>query len=254
MPTPYSREHEYDLEENEDTVVETEVSTPATTPQEESWAKRYSDLRRHQQQSEAALKAEIEALKKAPTQVQPPKTEAELTAWMRKYPDVAGLVKTLIMKELEPHREEVTTIRKQTAEEKHKAAVADAQRQLANEHPDFFNDIINRDDFHDWLAGKSQAVYDALYVNELDWKRASEVVDLYKYETGTAKRKYNKREAASDIPNRTASTRVGDGTEKVWKESEIDRMSAAEFEANEEDITKAYREGRIDLDLSGAAR
>jgi hypothetical protein len=247
----YQREHEYDLEEEDNIeTVETELN-----PVEKTFEKRYADLRRYSANQVKELTDRIKALE-SPTEkeIEPPKSEADLAAWMRKFPDVAGMVRTLVMKELSDTRNEVKEIRNETTKERKQRAKDEAQAELARLHPDFFGDIINREDFHEWIQSKSQYTQDALFVNETDADRAAEVITLYKLETGNKKRKItDKRDAASDIPSRGVPS-VGEDNVRSFKESEIDAMSGAEYEKYEGDIEAARRAGRIDYDLSGAAR
>jgi hypothetical protein len=252
-----------DDDEDEEIQHELVMNQEALSPEEATFKKRYGDLRTHQQKREAELKQEIAELKRnnialASQQVTLPTNEADLEAWMRKYPDVANVVKTIAMKEVQSAREEVEGLRTQLEEDKLLEAKRKAQTKLAEAHPDFFDDIRHRQDFQDWLATKSQRVYDALYENETDWQAAADVVTLYKFETGAATKKAakpNNRDAARDVrvPRGAPAPTVGDGRYQ-FTESQINNMTAAVYEANEEAIDAAMRTGKVFMDLSGGAR
>ena len=87
----------------EPTPVETKPSKKAMTPEEETFKKRYGDLRRHMQQQMLERDGEIEAMKAqlndaTKAQIRFPKSEEEVTAWSEKYPDVAKIIDTIAQK------------------------------------------------------------------------------------------------------------------------------------------------------------
>ena len=62
-------------------------------------------------------------------------------------------------------------------------------------------------------------------------------------------------EAASNISTKGMPKADADAIKKgTFKESQVERMSAAQYEANEEAITNAIRNGTFIYDISGAAR
>jgi hypothetical protein len=82
------------------------------------------------------------------------------------------------------------------------------------------------------------------------------VIDLYKIDTGhTTQDKKAKTKAAAKPIGRGSRTQV-DPTEggSVIRESDVNKMSSAEFEAREEEISKAMRTGKFVYDLTGSAR
>jgi hypothetical protein len=82
------------------------------------------------------------------------------------------------------------------------------------------------------------------------------VIDLYKIDNGETPqaRRAKTKDAAKSI-GKGSRTKV-DPTEggSMIKESDVAKMSAKEFEAREQEITKAMRTGKFVYDLSAGAR
>jgi hypothetical protein len=74
-----------------------------TSAEEKTFKKRYGDLRRHAQKTEADLQKQIDELRtqldaSTKNEIKYPKSEEELESWMEQYPDVAKIVETIAMK------------------------------------------------------------------------------------------------------------------------------------------------------------
>lgn len=246
---------------SEDEVKETSDDGPEPDSAEErTFKKRYGDLRRHSQKKEEDLQKQIDALKSqledaTKKEIKYPKTEAELEAWVKKYPDVANIIETLVMKRTHEHAKnyedrfkEIDSMREQAAREK-------AEAELMRLHPDF-DDIRDSDEFHDWVEEQPRWVQDALYDNNNDAVSAARAIDLYKSDKGIrTKKKSSTKEAASAINTRGSRTRPeSDSSAKVVYESEVQRMSAQEYEKNQERIAEAIRTQNFVYDISGSAR
>lgn len=226
--------------------------------EEKTYKKRYGDLRRHQQKVEQELKAQIDELK---TQLQGkkdgialPKSDEDITAWMKKYPDVAGIVKALVAKEtdqrLQSAKLDLDEIRKSQEEGK----LQKARASIIKAHPDF-EELEESDEFHDWVDEQPKWIADALFENPDQPDAVIRVLDLYKSDTsGLTPSKKAEKEAAKSV---TAKGRTAvDATEEkgTFKESQVAKMSDKEYEANEEAILEAMRKGKFIYDLSGGAR
>ena len=82
------------------------------------------------------------------------------------------------------------------------------------------------------------------------------VIDLYKIDNGeTVQAKKVKTKDAAKSIGKGSRTKV-DPTEggATLKESDVQKMSAKEFEEREEEISKAMRSGKFVYDLTGSAR
>jgi len=88
-------------EEEEEPKAETKAEPEAETEEklsaeEQTYKKRYGDLRRHMNELTEKIK-ELEAAQKE-GKITPPKNEADVAAWMKKYPDVAAIVEAIAEK------------------------------------------------------------------------------------------------------------------------------------------------------------
>jgi hypothetical protein len=125
-----------------------------------------------------------------------------------------------------------------------------AEAQLIKLHPDF-NEIREDSAFHDWVAQQPQWVQDSLYKNQTDAMSAARAIDLYKSDT---KKKPVRKSAAANSVGRTSSSIAPNTGRAKFRESQVERMSAQEYEQNEEAIMSSIREGSFEYDLTGSAR
>jgi len=239
-----------------------EMDDEPTSAEDKSFKKRYGDLRRHTQKLQSDLQKQIEDLKaqleqSTKEQIKLPKSESELDAWAREYPDVAKIVETIAIKKakeqsgaLEERLKQIDAMAAQTAKEK-------AEAELMRLHPDF-DKIRDEDAFHEWVEAQPKWVQQALYDNETDAISAARAIDLYKADMGITATKKNKkseaREAASSVRTgrSTAPERPEEGG--VFYEPQVEKMSAREYEARQDDIAAALKSGKFVYDLSGGAR
>jgi hypothetical protein len=241
----------------EPTPVETKPSKKDMTPEEETFKKRYGDLRRHMQQQMLERDGEIEAMKAqlndaTKAQIRFPKSEEEVTAWSEKYPDVAKIIDTIAQKRVS---EAVTDASKEFDKlKKFEASIKtkEAMMELKKTHPDF-DSIRASKEFHDWVLEQPKYVQDALYKNNTDAKAASRAIDLYKSDKGIRKtRKKNTSAAAQAIGNSRVA--APSGGKSTFRESQVANMSAAEYDKNEVAIMEAIKKGIFDYDVTGGAR
>ena len=226
--------------------------------EELSFKKRYGDLRRHMaskdKETEERIKALEDQLSKATrNELVLPKSDDEIAAWTKKYPDVAGIVETIADKKA---RERSTDLDKrvQDIEKMRVDAVKEkAEAELMKLHPDFM-DIREDDKFHDWADEQPKWVQDALYENVDDAKSVARVIDLYKIDAGIKTKKSDGKSAASAVNTRSKTTPTSDDSNNNWRESQIEKMSDKEYAKNQESIMEAMRTGKFVYDLSGAAR
>ena len=229
--------------------------------EEKTFKKRYGDLRRHSQKKENELQEQINELRtqlEASTkkEIQYPKSESELESWMEQYPDVAQIVETIAMKKAHEQASEFESKFKQIDEMKQEAQKEKAEAELMRLHPDF-EQIRDTDDFHNWVEDQPKWVQDALYDNDSDAKSAARAIDLYKADMGiTAKAKSSSnKDAAKAIGTRSErSAPESDETKSFIKESDVNRMTAEQYESKQEEIAEAIRTGKFIYDLSGSAR
>ena len=198
----------------------------------------------------------LEAKIADPASFAAPTTEAELEAWKEKYPDVANIVATLAKKEAQAMYnaadERLTRLDEIAAD----ANRAKAEAEIRAIHSDF-DELKESDVFHDWVDVQPKWVKDALYVNEDDPASVARVIDLYKADNNIVNKtkKASAKKAATAIVTKKGRTSVdADDVSGKITESDVNKMSAREYEDRSDEIMEAMRTGRFVYDMTGAAR
>jgi hypothetical protein len=168
---------------------------------------------------------------------------------------VAQIVETIAMKKAHEQASEFESKFKAIDEMKMEAQREKAEAELMQVHPDF-EQIRETDEFHNWVEEQPKWVQDALYDNDNDAKSASRAIDLYKADMGIKKSKgSSNKDAAKAVGTRSGrSTPEGDESKSYIKESDVNRMTAQQYESKQEEIAEAIRTGKFIYDLSGSAR
>jgi hypothetical protein len=228
--------------------------------EEKSFKKRYGDLRRHQQTKEKELESKISDLQKqleqvTKSEIKLPKSDEDLEAWTNKYPDVAAIVETIAIKKAKEQSQSLEERVREIDEMKATATKEKAEAELMQLHPDF-GDIRNSDDFHEWAEEQPKWVQDALYENNEDARSAARAIDLYKVDRNIkTKRSTSSKDAARSVGTRNQRSKPqSDAMGNAIRESDVQKMSAVEYEKNSDEIMEAIRTGNFIYDLSGSAR
>ena len=233
-----------------------------TSAEEKTFKKRYSDLRRHQQKQAEEFKAELAAMKSqlekaTKKEMKLPKSDEDIEQWAADYPDVAAIVETIAMKKA---AEQSTALeeRMKAIDDMQTSATKDkAEAALMQMHPDF-DEIRDSDDFHNWAEEQPKWVQDALYDNDNDARSAARAIDLYKADMGIAAAKKStkpSKDAAKSVTTKNARSKPQeDESSSYLRESQVDKMSAQEYEKHSDEIMEAIRSGKFIYDLSGSAR
>ena len=266
---PYSREEKLKQEEEElqelmeeqkqDASSEEKVEEEPTNAEERTFKKRYSDLRRHQQKQTDELKAEINNLKaqleqSTKKQIQLPKSDEDIESWAKEYPDVAGIVETIAIKKAAEQQASLEEKVKALDDMQQSVSKQRAETELLQLHPDF-DDIRNDDDFHAWAEEQPQWVQNALYENDNDARSAARAIDLYKADRNITAKKTSSKDAAKSVSTKGKRSKpASDDSGNSYKESDVQRMSAKEYEKHSDDIMEAIRNGKFIYDVSGSAR
>ena len=231
-----------------------------TNAEEKTFKKRYSDLRRHQQKQAEDFKKEIDALKSqlndaTKKEMKLPKSDEDIETWAKDYPDIAAIVETIAMKKAREQSVALEERVKAIDEMQLSATKEKAEVELMRMHPDF-GEIRDSDEFHDWAEEQPKWVQDALYDNDNDARAAARAIDLYKADTGIGKEKPKEdKDAAKSVSTKNSrSTPQKDETSSYLKESDVQKMSAQEYEKNSDEIMEAIRSGKFVYDVSGSAR
>ena len=224
--------------------------------EEKTYKKRYGDLRVHLNTLTDKIKALEAHNEGGNTNLVPPKSEEDVLAWMHKYPDVAAIVEAIADRKATERfagaEARLSRIDEMTAEVERKKVEA----VIRKEHPDF-EDIRESDAFHEWVAKQSKRTQDAIYENEDDAQAVVEVIDLYKVKTGIdakGMKQKAKDATAAIMPKRgRVDVDVEGGGVKI-RESDVNKMSMKQYEAQADTIMEAIRTGNFVYDISGGAR
>ena len=225
--------------------------------EEESFKKRYGDLRRHAQEKEREWQEKFDSLEARianPSAVLPTSDE-DLEAWISKNPDVAAIVQTMAAKEAEKRLKGTEDKLRQIDEDRHEITRKQAEQTIRDAHSDF-DTIKESDDFHDWAEDQPKWVQDAIYENADDPRSVVRVIDLYKVDKGLTKsaKKQQDRDAVFLVKSKTKVALENDSGEVTYSESQINKMSDKDYEKHQDKIMEAMRTGKFRYDLSGAAR
>ena len=224
--------------------------------EEKTFKQRYGDIRRHMKDKEQEWKLKFEKLEAqlqsaAKNELVLPKSEKEIEAWSKKYPDVAGIVEAIADKKAQERSSDIDKRLKEVEELRITAKREKAEAELAVMHPDF--NIIREDDtFHEWAKEQPRWVQDALYENVDDAKSVSRVIDLYKADKGiTTKKKTTEDKGAASSVTTKRTTTPSDSEESTYiRESQVAKMSMKEYEKRAEEIMEAQRSGKFIYDMS----
>ena len=246
------------IQEQQEPKEQVQEEAEPESAEERSFKKRYGDLRRHQQQKEKEYEDRIarleEQLNKATQQeIKLPKSDDDIEAWAKKYPDVAAIVETIAIKKAREQAEGLEARVREIDEMKATAAREKAEAELMRLHPDF-DEIRDSDDFHQWVDDQPKWVQDALYENDSDAKSAARAIDLYKADRNIKVKTTSSKDAASSVNPRGRSKPAEKETSNYYRESAVAKMSAAQYEKVADEIMEAIRTGKFIYDLSGSAR
>jgi len=231
---------------------DTEVEEETLSAEERTYKKRYSDLRKHlNKQSEEIKELKAQMENASSEDLRPPKSKEEIEAWSKKNPEAAAILKSFAKAEAEKTDKEVQELKelnKQTQRIKSENAI----RKM---HPDF-DELRESDDFHNWANEQPKWVQDALYENQDDPRSVVRVIDLFKVDNGmdVKSRKKTNKDAASQVKTKR-NTRIDDaGVAGQILESQVQKMTAQQYEARSDEIMEAIRSGKFIYDVSGGAR
>ena len=216
------------------------------------YKKRYDDLKKHYDSKLNEFKSREQELLEQAAENRPsyvaPKSPEDLEKFREEYPDVYEVVETVSHLQSEEKSKDLREKLERLQEREKELVRKDAEKRLMDKHPDF-EDIRNSDDFHGWAKEQPKSIQDWVYNNADDADLASRALDLFKKDIGMdvapkkSRSKQSKKSAADMVSTKTTS--VEPKQDKVWTEREIAKMSMAEFDKHEAEISTAMQEGRI---------
>lgn len=243
--------------EPEEPTIKTKPEDMPNSQEEETFKKRYGDLRRFSQQKESAAQKEIEDLRVQLKQLnmanqQPmPKTQEEFEAWKTKYPDIATFIEIIADQKAGERASQLETElgsvkQKLTETEKEKAYAT-----LKVLVPDI-EDIVRSAEYKEWFNDQPQFVQEELNTSD-DPHKISYYVNAFKTVTSKPVKKEVRNNRLDALDTSVRNTGVTPSNAKTtWKytQSQIQKMTTDEYTANEADIDAAKRAGLILDDLS----
>jgi len=238
--------------------IEDKEEEPSSS-EEKTFKKRYGDLRRHTQEKEREFQKQLEELKSqldtaTRKEMQLPKSDEDLEAWAKEYPDVAAIIETIAAKKAQEQSKELEDRFKAVDEMQFNAKREKAEAELMRLHPDF-DEIRDSDDFHEWADEQPKWVQEALYENDNDARSAARAIDLYKSDRNITTKKKSKGNAAEAVTSKNTRSKPQENEASSYlKESEVQKMSAKEYENRSDEIMEAIRSGKFIYDISGSAR
>ena len=216
------------------------------------YKKRYDDLKKHYDSKLNEFKSREQELLEQAAENRPsyvaPKSPEDLEKFREEYPDVYEVVETVSHLQSEEKSKDLREKLEKLQSREQELIRKDAEKRLMDKHPDF-EDIRNSDDFHGWAKEQPTSIQDWVYNNADDADLASRALDLFKKDIGMdvapkkSRSKQSKKSAADMVSTKTTS--VEPQQTKVWTEREIAKMSMAEFDKHEAEISTAMQEGRI---------
>ena len=185
----------------------------------------------------------------------PPKSDEDISKWASEYPDVAGIVETIAEKKAQEMFNKANIQIEELSKARQETTRKTAESEIKESHKDF-DKLRDSDEFHEWVEVQPKWVQNALYENTDDAKSVIRVIDLYKVDKGlTSSDQKNKTKAAASLVNKTSRTQVdAEELADTVKESDVDKMSDKQYEANYDKIQKAMRSGKFIYDMSGNRR
>ena len=245
--------------ETEETAEEPQEAEP-TNAEEKTFKKRYGDLRRHMQEKEQEFQTQIDELKKqlegaTRKEIKLPKSDEDLDAWAKNYPDVAAIVETIAIKKAKEQSSALEERMKVIDDMQSSAKKEKAEAELMRLHPDF-DTIRDSDEFHEWAEEQPKWVQEALYDNDNDAKSAARAIDLYKADRGMSNKKsLSGKDAAKSVDTRNSRSKPQEDEASTYlRESQVQKMSPQEYEKRSDEIMEAIRSGKFIYDMSGSAR
>jgi hypothetical protein len=214
---------------------------------EGNFKKRYGDLRRHSSKQAEDLKkaqAKIAELENQKSGLDLPSPE-EFEDWAKANPKAAAIIRAIANEQVSrvaPKSEDLNTVKDDLVRMKEEAKIRKV-------HPDF-DEIVNDDKFHDWVETQPESIQNLVY----DGSGTEVIWALNQYKKETAKVENPGKQAAKAVVTKGTSAEPADKMKMKFSESQVQKMSLAEYEKNEEAIQNAMKSGAFVYDLSGAAR
>jgi hypothetical protein len=220
------------------------------TSLEVDYEKRWKDLKKHYDTEVSRLRQNVRDLEDSSTvSFTPPKTEEDLEKFRQQNPEFYDVMLSLAHSQVTRSGDQLSEMRRKIEDMEQEKALA----LIARHHPDF-ETIVKDPKFNAWLEVQDSTIQSWVKDNHDNANAFIRAIDLYKLDAGITKSSSKKQlketksvdtSAAQDVSVSGNSVTVGDTGKRIWSRAEIKRMTPAQFEKFDEEITAAMREGRI---------
>jgi hypothetical protein len=263
-----------EIEENVNEVNEEVESNNAPQIPEETWEKRYGDLRRYANEKERQLAERLKALEdqlnKQKEVAKPPVDENEFKRWLETYPTASQMMQKMIedrVAELDQgYQSKMTSLKKEQLETK----LVTAKAYVVSKRPKF-PEVVSSNEFKEFIElakdnPRYQWVVQAIVEPNLEDPNFAETAitafDFYvqviqkelgqnKSADASATDKSAQRQAATAPKTSSGASATPKGSKQAkFSESMINAMSIREYEKNEQAIKEAIAAGEFDYDMS----
>lgn len=234
-----------------------DTPTAEPTTEEETFKKRYGDLRRHLQQKEVGFTKETDELRKQVDQLtklanQPmPQSQEEFEAWKAKYPQIASFIEIIADEKASQRaaqlQEELGGVKQKLVETEKEKAFATLKVLV----PDI-EETVKSSEYKDWFQKQPIFVQEELNTSE-DPHRIAYWMDVYRLSIAkptAAKIKEDKLAVLDTSAKNTGVTPGVNSGKYKFTSSQIAKMTTAEYEKVEDELIAARNAGQIYDDMS----
>jgi hypothetical protein len=266
---PYVRYTDQDLQnsdtqskDNKSDTSDKKGSSPnESDSKEETFEKRWKDLKKHYDTVVPDLRNKVQDLEvslEKKNSFNPPKTMEEMESFREQHPEFYDVMLSLAYHQASELGNKSGNRIQQLEEKLAEAEQARAFAEIAKAHPDYL-EIVKGQDFSVWLEKQALGVQSWVKDNSNDAALFIRSLDLYKLDTGITKQMPSRKgkesnetrntmdtSAADSVSVSGSSISVGDTNKRVWSRDEIRQIIASgQFEKFEEELDEAMSEGRI---------
>mgnify|MGYP003634507380 CR=1 FL=1 len=215
-----------------------------------NWEKRYKDLQSFNSRKINELTRQIEGLQvQGVPKVQAPRTPEEMDAFKTANPEMYAVIQhmatDIAQDQLKGYDQTMGAMQNDLLDTK----MEKAELAIKAAHPDFAQ-IVESPQFEAWADRQTATIQDWIYNNPDNPTLAIQALSLFKYESGQANNTQGTPSGADlDVSQGSHGTLETDSKNhpaRIWKASEIRRMSPKDFAKWDETIKLAQSEGRID--------
>jgi hypothetical protein len=209
-----------------------------------NWEKRYKDLQSYHDREKTRLSQEVKQAQSAGMTV--PTTPEEMEAFKKDNAVLYNMMLTVARQESQSSSSEANERIEAVAHTVGATKAQLAKTAILESHPDFAT-VVNSKDFKVWASAAPQEVQDWIYRNPDNAGLAIAALDRYKAQAGNKNNSKGSSNASAADAISSGSSPDIQGTGKIWKGSEIKKLSPKQYEKYEDDIDTAFTEGRVDM-------